>query len=254
MSRTSSDQPFLEIARQPISFGEDWTTGIGGGLWSTGAALSHYLASPHAAEQVQKLVVASALRSENGEPAGVTCLELGSGNGLLAVCWMALLQSVLPVPTTDLPTVVVTDMADHLPLMQRTLDANPHIVQQAAAGWQVHVTEHVWGQLDKTEMDACLCDKTFDVILGSDVAYRPALYAPLIASLQQFSNARTTILLGCTMADTTPRFFDMLQEAGFVYERLTEQLLPVGFRGTIFGIFLVRRQARPTADLARYDT
>jgi hypothetical protein len=36
-------KPFLIIGTIPIYFQEDWNTGIGGGLWSTGLAMAQYL-------------------------------------------------------------------------------------------------------------------------------------------------------------------------------------------------------------------
>ena len=233
----TSKQPFLHVCDQPVYFQEDWGAGIGGGLWSTGAALAKYLDSPHAARQMPR----------RSHPA-TAMLELGSGNGLLAACWLALVRSIHHHHEDNMNapphTVVVTDTAEHLPLVRQTLDANPHLVD----GMNVHVTEHLWGGFDDDNTpinkDPAL-QRTFDYIVGSDVAYRRELYEPLITSLQHFCAPHTVILLGCTMVDTTPRFFDLLREGGFSYRRLADHVMPEGYRGQkTFGIFIVQRVKR----------
>ena len=40
-SNSSSKSPFITIDGTPIYFSEDWDTGIGGGLWSTGTYFVH---------------------------------------------------------------------------------------------------------------------------------------------------------------------------------------------------------------------
>jgi len=53
---------------------------------------------------------------------GINALELGSGNGFLSVCLMALAANQIP-----LREVVVTDLSDHLKLMKKTVDKNNHV-------------------------------------------------------------------------------------------------------------------------------
>jgi hypothetical protein len=79
----------------------------------------------------------------------------------------------------------------------------------------------------------------FDVILGSDVAYRPDLYGPLVASLVELSHRSTVAYLGVTMADTRPDFFRLLTGSGFEYRRLDDRLLDPEYRGWAFGVFVV---------------
>ena len=194
-----NDKLFLTVHDQPIYFQPDWDTGIGGGLWSTGLAMAQYLQKIH--------------------PPPHRVLELGSGNGLLAVCWKA---------SSPSSTVLATDLADHLPLMQKTADANPHL--------PIHVHEYAWGGNPPTSFDS------IDIVVGSDVAYREHLYEPLIDSLELIQPRLA--LLGVTMNDTKPRFFDLLRQRGFVYEKLDDSLLEPEFRGTTFGIFVVQRRQK----------
>eukprot|EP00977_Amphora_coffeiformis_P002093 scaffold400_cov185-Amphora_coffeaeformis.AAC.9 len=247
-SEADVKQPFLHVADKPIYFAEDWGTGIGGGLWSTGAALAKYFDTAHAALQLSYSRKTTSF------------LELGSGNGLLSVCWMAmLLKSRSDTESAYYPQrhhkVVVTDTAEHLSLIRQTLEANSHVVNDTQL-LEVLVQEHLWGEFDDTNDNVTPAmeddnasvlriepHQTFDFIVGSDVAYRRELYEPLIASLQHFSHDDTVILLGCTMADTTPKFFDLLRKAGFVYQKLADHVLPPEYRGQqTFGIFVVQRR------------
>ena len=106
-------KPYMVIQGIPLYFEDDWDTGIGGGLWSTGQALAHYFNTAHAVANLRRL-----LARRNGS---LTVLELGSGNGFLAVC-LAACASANDIPISEL---VITDFADHLDLMRSTVAANP---------------------------------------------------------------------------------------------------------------------------------
>jgi predicted nicotinamide N-methyase len=243
---------FMKIGDTQLYFAEDWNTGIGGGLWSTGLAMARYFGTPHAASCIQRLHAQK--RKQNG--LGLSVLELGSGNGFLSVCLMALARN-------SFANLVVTDTEDHLPMIRQTLAANSHILQADNNNVPIHVLEHLWGEFPSPTVSASdaepantnaspesmsLPDRVlqgrhqFDLIIGSDVAYRKELYDPLIASLQQFCHAQTVALIGITMADTTPSFFRLLTKAGFVYERFADHLLDSDFRGKTFGVFVIRKK------------
>jgi Lysine methyltransferase len=281
-------QVFLTVRGHPVTFREDWGAGIGGGLWSTGLALARYLDTDHAYESFSELWAAhrglstqhprpkdnadnagALLRSESAEAesAPLRFVELGSGNGLLSACWLALAKSIASStsggsdPTTQpsrghehvLCELYVTDTQDHLFLIRSTLAANSHLVCHETS--QVQVMEYEWGKdwpdtnrvhnSDNDDLSTLPTTAkslpTFDIIFGSDVAYRPELYAPLIASLTQLSNCQTRIYLGVTMADTCPDFFHKLTRAGFVYRKLDDALLEPEYQGLTFGIFVVQR-------------
>jgi predicted nicotinamide N-methyase len=222
--------PFLTINNEPVYFEEDWSTGIGGGLWSTGLALAKYF------ELQQKEIEKNVLRSFPGKNE-LDVLELGSGNGFLSACLLALLKG-------HIGNLVSTDLADHLDLMNQTLEANKHLVSSQD---KVKVMEHKWGEFTPAEDDDSLEARVnsgvqkFDLIVGSDVAYRPFLYDILIESLLRFSDNNTIILLGVTMKDTTPTFFHKLHDAGFSYNRVADNQMPLEFRGTTFGIIVVKK-------------
>mmetsp|Transcript_10731 Transcript_10731/g.15790 ORF Transcript_10731/g.15790 Transcript_10731/m.15790 type:complete len:231 (-) Transcript_10731:105-797(-) len=225
---TNASDQFLTINNEEVNFEEDWNVGIGGGLWSTGLAIAKYLEKhqSHIRENLEELFPSKSL----------TVLELGSGNGFLAVCLLALLKD-------KIESLVVTDLADHLPLIKQTLDANHHLPLG-----KVSLMEHKWGEFSapkdgEISLEARINkgDATFDLIVGSDVAYHSDLYDVLIQSLLAFSDHKTVILLGFTMTDTRPVFFQKLRENGFSYERLADHLTPSKFRGTTFGIFCLKR-------------
>lgn len=229
-------EPFLSINDTPVYFQEKWEQGIGGGLWSTGLAMARYLEQhpTHGLHSLDKL--------SNDSDKKLSLLELGSGNGFLAICFLALVRD-------RWNDMVITDVGEsHLELIQHTLDANPHLTQ--GDGVNVTVIEHKWGEFDESKVESE--NKTiqervkngsykFDIIIGSDVAYRDHLHDPLIASLKRFCHENTVALIGVTMNDTRPIFFRKLREAGFRYERLADQLMEPEYRGTTFGIFVIQR-------------
>ena len=97
--------------------------------------------------------------------------------------------------------------------------------------------------------------KYFDLIIGSDVAYRDYLHEPLIDALKEFSSSSssssssttsiipTVSLIGITMNDTKPIFFQKLIQAGFQYEKLAEHLFDTEYNtcSRQFGIFAITR-------------
>ena len=228
-------QAFLHARGVPVYFSEDWRTGIGGGLWSTGRMMAEFLASDYARRLMLDL----------SHDRGLQVLELGSGNGLLSACLMALASDCIK-------QLVVTDLSDHLDLIRQTIASNPHIIDPMDAS-KVIVMEHEWGHFSvrnedtsrEAQVQQAKC--TFDCLVGSDVAYHPSLYKPLIASLQAFFHEYSVAILGFTMLDTSKDFFDMLRLAGFSYERIPDALIQSKeFRGSTFGLFIVRQQQSRT--------
>ena len=115
-------QVFLSIDDTPIYFREDWNTGIGGGLWSTGLAIAKYF-EHHFSDVSDNLNRLDEMKRKRGNADGISAIELGSGNGFLSVCLLALAQTA----SLSLKDVVVTDMEDHLSLMERTIRTNSHV-------------------------------------------------------------------------------------------------------------------------------
>ncbi len=275
-------EAFLTINDTPVYFSEDWNAGIGGGLWSTGLAMAQYFErhADDVVDNLKRLasVKKDPSRRCNGSSAedeneysdgrGISALELGSGNGFLSVC----LLTVSAHRGIPLDKLVATDVADHLDLMARTLKANPHVWdrltilragdgvaneefdgrlsetrdnnQQQPSSTKVFVAEHLWGEFESTtsSMQSDMSSRKYDFIFGSDLAYRNSLHKPLISSLVKFSHRHTLCLIGVTMTDTQPVFFDLLTEAGFRYEKLADHLLEREFRGSNFGIIAIQKR------------
>lgn len=221
----------MTIHNVPLYFAEDWQSGrIGGGLWSTGLALARYFGTEGAVDNLKRLC------SENNGV--ISVLELGSGNGFLAVC----LAAVAAAHPNDIKMdLVVTDTADHLRQIEETLALNKDTTRHIE---HICVKEHMWGcfpeEVDERNV-GCRTTTKYDLIVGSDVAYREDLYDPLIKSLKHYSHAKTVSLIGVTMADTTPAFFERLQEENFFFRKFADHLLDDEFRGgTTFAIFAMK--------------
>ena len=142
---------------------EDWTSGIGGGLWSTGLSMSKYF-------QKNKDTLKRKLSMSR-------VLELGSGNGYLAAVLSSIVHDC---------SVVVTDTAEHCPLITRTFESNSAHIPD----WQsrVNVKELIWGK----DKDLGI----FDFVFGTDVAYRDHLHDPLITALQDHMGENSVALIG----------------------------------------------------------
>lgn len=91
----------------------------------------------------------------------MTALDLGSGNGFLSICLAAIAGDILS-------ELVITDMEDHLALIERTVCANSHIITKeheddggnskknkddckVNANLQCCVMEHRWGEFQSSK-------------------------------------------------------------------------------------------------------
>lgn len=253
MPTIAGTPPFRYVRDIPIYFQEDWQTGIGGGLWSTGLAMGQYFSTESAI---------TSLCSLSQRCGTLNVLELGSGNGFLAVCLAAAMTSISSSPNNEnklrIRNLVITDEVNHLNMIQTTVQSNPKALECVD---NVAIQEHQWGvfvdnQNSTTEsivsMNKGSCNAShrivldgttkFDLIIGSDVAYHESLYRPLLESMQQFSHKDTISLIGITMTDTKPSFFHQLDLNGFMYQKLADHLLDPQFRGTTFGVFAIQKR------------
>jgi len=309
----------------PIYLTEDWGSGIGGGLWTTGLALARYFTtSQHFLDEFRRLKASKKKQNprrhrrhhhhkicdtnnqqqeQQQQQQPVRVLELGSGNGFLSVCLVAAIavaesndigdkregENGIGDRTASSPAglpsswpgieVVVTDTAEHLSLMRTTIESNlrrilPHIrnnqspptegslsensVWTTAIEKIARVEEYLWGEdynfgggCDSGGGDVSESkhqtepNEAFDLIIGSDVAYRDHLHDPLIAALEEFCVPQHTVaLIGVTMNDTKPIFFEKLHERGFLYEKLAEHLLGEEFCSSSrqFGVFCITKR------------
>lgn len=263
---TTTDANAVSI---PIYFHEDWDTGIGGGLWSTGLAMSHYLLDhPELLLRNLRNIQKEKRRTDgDNDDDGLSVIELGSGNGLLSISLAAVITAITRQQQQNdnsnsnscdsciVKEIIITDDAQHLDLMQTTIDSNPQAIQGIG---RVHAVEHMWGQFRDVannyippsnarettiQHEIETRQKKFDLVLGTDVVYRAHLYDIFITSILQLSHPHTVILVGVTMLDTTAEFFTKLDAAGFRYTRISNHTLRTEYRnGTTFGIFMIARR------------
>ena len=180
LNYASSDEPSLASR---VVIDEDWTAGIGGGVWSTGVALALYFSS------LPAHLLARLKRSR-------TC-EFGSGNGYLA--------SVLASAVEDCE-IWVTDDEGHQDLMHRTVEKNIKLGNIKGTPGRVKIARLLWGEDD--------LGTKFDFIFGTDVVYRDHLHDPFIKALDMHLAMKGSALVGVCMSDTSPQFFTKLRKAG----------------------------------------
>ena len=154
----------------PLVLAQDLTEGSTGGyLWAgTVKALEHVLS-----RGVLDTITASPPR----------VLELGAGVGLASIV-LALAGA----------SVVATDRASALPLLQRNVDAHAEMLEADGAG-DVRVFAHAWGELASAELQREV-DLGFDLIVACDCVYATHAVEPLIASMRALSSrARTKLIV-----------------------------------------------------------
>lgn len=150
--------PFARAA-PPLSVLVDPREGCGGHLWQAALELcAHLDTHPAWAER---------------DFHGLRVLELGAGTGLAGM-----------YAARRGATVLCTDLAVMLPVLQANVDLN------FARGGNISVAEYCWGT------DAARLGGPFDVVLAADCVYLEAAFEPLLASLAALVvPGRTTLLL-----------------------------------------------------------
>lgn len=207
----------IETDAQPrvLQFACDWDVGIGGSIWTSGEILATHLQTHQS--KYRPLFD------------GKCVLELGSGTG-----YVGLLTAACFAPSH----VVLSDLGTHVACMQQNVARNASVLRPSV---QVHVTELSWG-CAAHEAALLASHPQVDVILGTDVAYLPELYDPLLHTLRTIANDTTLVLLGLNRADTGMAFFQRLEVQGFEYYKLADETLPSAYRGKDFGLFEIRRR------------
>ncbi|OQR97059.1 hypothetical protein ACHHYP_12716 [Achlya hypogyna] len=190
-----------------VELGCDWGVGIGGSLWTSGRLMVDYFSRHEPARR---------------QLAGARVLELGSGTGLVG----------LAVALMGPAHVALTDLASHVAALEANVARN---ADRIPAETTITVSALDWNAPPPTP------DAPLDWIVGTDIAYSPAFYAPLLATLQRLAGPNTRILVGLGRHDTDRRFFQLLHDAGFSYYKVDESLMSQEFHGKDFGLFEIRR-------------
>ena len=90
--------------------------------------------------------------------------------------------------------VVVTDMESHVHIMEENVKINKQLVARcncAAPSNVVRVAEYDWADPTPSHLTP-----PYDFIVGTDVAYSPSLYIPLLSALKCLTGDQTQILIG----------------------------------------------------------
>lgn len=126
----------------------------------------------------------------------------------------------------------LTDLDSHVEIMRTNAARNS---TACAAACDVRVEAYDWAA------SAAHLQPPFDCILGTDLAYNPVLYRPVVAALKANSHAGTVTLLGVTRSDTGREFFELLEAEGFEYYKVPDTEVAGKFDGSAanFGLFVI---------------
>jgi Lysine methyltransferase len=193
--------PVLSIYNQyPVYLAEDWNSGIGGGLWSTGLAMANYFCSPHFQTQLRR--IRQQKRRFATTDGAIRVLELGSGNGFLSVCLVvAAMMQQDNTSESDIKesSSSMTIDKDSIPLYAtesnlKRISSEATLQHGASLDLSKYITveEYLWGEATTASNLAPFTG--FDLIIGSDLAYRDELHDPLIAALAHFYDNVSTLI------------------------------------------------------------
>ena len=125
-----------------------------------------------------------------GDVRGRSVVELGAGAGLAGLACAAL----------GAARVVLTDLAENLPLLQRNAARNGLDVSVAAFDWLTPTT----------------LGERFDVVLAADCVFWPELFAPLLNAIEAVARPDGTVLIAVThRLGRTDAFLEKLRRRGW---------------------------------------
>lgn len=178
---------------------------------------------------------------QDGLPPGLACeraLELGSGTGVAGVA-LALTGCA----------VLLTDLEEALPLLQRNVDAAS---EGAGSQCALVVLPLHWGDAEAAvaAVHAVFGQPTVDLVLASDCVYRADAVAPLLATLAAVRGASTRALLVVDAARAPEAVRALLEGAladGWLVSRFSTQ--HTVYRDESLHIYCLRSEGLPEPHL-----
>ena len=182
-------------------------------VWDASVVLALFLASPAFDTQLRRLTATTQ---------SLRCVELGSGTGLGGLALAARLREA------DSVEVVLTDLPEALPALQRNVDANPALTGLIAVA-----------QCDWLSPPAGL---TGEIVVATDCVWLADLVVPFVNTLAQTLRPDGVALLvhQTRSVAVDGRLWAELSKRGFT---VTREPQPPGAECAAASVYILRRQA-----------
>jgi SAM-dependent methyltransferase len=187
-------------------------------VWDASVVLALFLASPAFDSLLSSLTATKQKQTQS-----LRCVELGSGTGLGGLALAARLRETASVE------VVLTDLPEALPALQRNVDANPMLrglITVAPCDWLTPPA-----------------GLTGDVVVAADCVWLSDLVTPFVNTLAQtLRHDGIALLVHQTRSvSVDDRLWAGLAKAGFTVDR---QPQPPGAESAAACVYILRQQAR----------
>ncbi|ORX76431.1 hypothetical protein K493DRAFT_321557 [Basidiobolus meristosporus CBS 931.73] len=158
----------------------DLAAGVGSTIWDASYVLSKYIEKAVGTDSTQAEESNFLRKPSQRVRSAVSCLELGSGTGLVGLVSGAVLQ--------HLRQLYLSDKSSVMPLLKHNVGAN-----QFREDLDVIAVTLDWTNLEEAPEE--LTEKSIDLIVCSDCLWEENLHQPLLDAFVKYSNPRTMVLL-----------------------------------------------------------
>ena len=182
-------------------------------VWDAGIVLA-----AHVYEREEREASGQQKQERTSDDGARTCLDLGSGTGIVGLAAAA---------SGVYDRVVLTDLPSVLPLLEQNAERN----RDAFAGTDVSAVSLRWDD-DRELHEVVRRFGPFDLIVGGDLLYRPQVVAPLLTALRALATTQTTVLLAASLQhspETIRLFSERAEASGYTVERLGAEAHAAGF-------------------------
>eukprot|EP01038_Epipyxis_sp_PR26KG_P010670 gene10670-14329_t len=191
---------YIQYGKHSFSLLVDWSVGIGGDYWPAADQFCHLISNRN---DELSLFFTNLFNNK-------TCLELGSGNGLV---------SILINRQYNPSKIITTDLISHVSLIQLNIDKNNGSIDVKNDHEQIPLNRIVAVDYDWLEGSSVL-QSTYDIIIALECVYRDELYEPLVKSILVNSHSDTITFVGLTKSFAKPSFFRILKDFGLLYRKI----------------------------------